>query len=107
MEWMYPRIGERIKALRKSRDLTQAHLAEKVGLSRTSIVNIEQGHQKVMIHVLYQLADVFGLPVADLIPAFNEASPMDQVKAGALEKDALAFFEQTVGKRLQEEGENP
>ena len=75
--------------------------AEEVGLTRTSIVNIEQGRQKVMIHTLYQLADVFGVPVTSLLPAFDETSPLTQVETGALQQDELALFKQTVGQRLQ------
>ena len=101
MEWMYPRIGRRIRNLRDTHNLTQAQLAEQVDLSRTSIVNIEQGRQKVMIHTLYRLADVFGVPVTSLLPAFDETSPLAQVETGALKQDELAFFEQTVGQRLQ------
>ncbi|WP_053961256.1 helix-turn-helix domain-containing protein [Sulfobacillus thermosulfidooxidans] len=101
MDWMYPRIGHRIRELRESHGLTQGQLAEQVNLTRTSIVNIEQGRQKVMIHTLYQLAMVFNVPVADLLPAFDESSPLVQVKTGVLQKDELAFFERTVGQRLQ------
>ena len=101
VDWMYPRIGHRIRELRESHGFTQSQLAGQVDLTRTSIVNIEQGRQKVMIHTLYQLAAVFNVQVAELLPAFDESSPLAQVKAGTLQEDELAFFERTVGQRLQ------
>jgi transcriptional regulator with XRE-family HTH domain len=81
--------------------MTQSELARCVGLTRTSIVNIEQGRQKVMLHTLYAIADVFGVPVANLLPALEESSPETQVAAGTMEQDALAFFERALAPRIE------
>jgi transcriptional regulator with XRE-family HTH domain len=48
--------------------MTQVAFAKAVGLSRTSITNIESGRQPVSLHTLYSMADILGLEVGDLLP---------------------------------------
>lgn len=101
MEWMYPRIGHRIRRARLRLQFTQAQLGQAVGLTRTSIANIELGRQKIMVHTLFQFAEVLHVSVAQLLPAYEEASPQDQVDAGVLAPDERAFYERAVQPRLE------
>lgn len=48
--------GERIKRLRTGRELTQEQLAEKINVSRTYIVKIENGLQIGPIEIAIELA---------------------------------------------------
>ncbi len=68
MDHLYIELGRRLREARKNQDLTQAALAERVGVSRTSITNVEQGNQHVPIHVLYQMARALGVPASSLLP---------------------------------------
>lgn len=52
-------LGQRISALRTSRGLTQAELAEKVGVGRTTVASWEQGIRGVKNSDLQKLADIF------------------------------------------------
>lgn len=61
MEQCYARLGERIRHLRQIAKLTQQDVADHVGLTRTSLVNIEQGRQRVMLHDIATFATVFKL----------------------------------------------
>ena len=54
-------IGTRINALRKERKLTQAVVAEAVGLERASLSMIERGHDRPGLQTLRALADFFGV----------------------------------------------
>jgi transcriptional regulator with XRE-family HTH domain len=63
----YDEVGRRISRARKGR-LTQAQLAERVALTRTSITNIEKGRQRIMLHTLAQIADALGVPTSELLP---------------------------------------
>lgn len=54
-------IGTRISALRKERKLTQAVVAEAVGLERASLSMIERGHDRPGLQTLRALADFFGV----------------------------------------------
>nr|WP_249137748.1 helix-turn-helix transcriptional regulator [Bradyrhizobium tropiciagri] len=68
-ESIYLEIGERIRVRRKANRLRQHELADRVGISRASLANMEVGRQKVLVHQLYAIAIALGLAPADLIPA--------------------------------------
>ena len=51
--------GARIKKLRLAIGLTQEQLAEKVGVSRTCIVKIENGAQSGSIELAVEFAELF------------------------------------------------
>jgi transcriptional regulator with XRE-family HTH domain len=65
----YCAIGERIRQWRLDRGMTQIDLADKVRLTRTSIVNIEAGRQRPLPHTLYLFAYALRVSVHDLLPA--------------------------------------
>lgn len=74
---LYMALGERIKRAREGHPagrMTQADLADAVGLERTSITNIEKGNQKIQLHTLYRLCEVLGLSLADSLPSVSEVS---------------------------------
>lgn len=48
--------------------MTQAHLADALGLSRPSVANIEKGRQPVQLHIVVRMAEVLGVEVGSLIP---------------------------------------
>ena len=47
IELIYKEFGKLLKKSRTAANLTQAGLAKRVGLSRTSITNIEKGRQHI------------------------------------------------------------
>lgn len=51
-------FGITLKAIRKSRKMTQEELAKKVGVDRTYISNLENGNKKPTDDLLFKLADV-------------------------------------------------
>ncbi|WP_028298918.1 helix-turn-helix domain-containing protein [Olivibacter sitiensis] len=53
-------IGELIKEERKSANLTQEQLAEKIGAKKSFISRIENGHSDIQLSTLYKLIE-FGL----------------------------------------------
>jgi transcriptional regulator with XRE-family HTH domain len=59
-------LGERIRALRKSRGLSLQLLSERSGLSIASISQIERGVSSPSMRSLRLVASAFGLPVAGL-----------------------------------------
>jgi transcriptional regulator with XRE-family HTH domain len=68
MELLYKEFGDRLRARRKAAKLTQSELAERVGLTRTSITNIEAGRQHVVLHQLFMLASKVGAEPHELLP---------------------------------------
>jgi transcriptional regulator with XRE-family HTH domain len=82
---LYKKFGQRLKSYRRAANLTQAQVAEHVGLTRTSITNIEYGRQHVMLHQLLLLASAVrvspaqllsdeGTTLEDLVPAHTLAT---------------------------------
>ena len=84
---LYAALGKRIRALRRQANLSQEDVAERVGLTRTSITNIERGRQQLQVHTLVAIAHTLGVRLDELLlyeeePAHgnNEAglSPAEQ-----------------------------
>ena len=55
-----------IRALRKARQLTQAELAEQMGVSRNTINSIEMGRYIPSLPLALALARFFGKPVEEV-----------------------------------------
>lgn len=62
----YQLLGARIRQLRQSK-LSQEQLAKAASLSRTSIVNIECGRQKLLLHNLFEIAKALNVAPSELL----------------------------------------
>lgn len=67
----YQKLGEAIKTARKTANCKQETLANHMGLTRISLVHIEQGKQKVQLHVLLEIAECLKVSLADLMPSLE------------------------------------
>ena len=68
------RVGERVRALRTDRGLTQRQLADRALVSRPSIANVEAGRQNVGLRQLCALADALGVAVTDLLAEVRDGA---------------------------------
>jgi len=75
-------INLRIKDLRKDKLLTQEDLADLLGISRQSVIAIENGRYLPSLSLAVQLAEVFSLNLGELIDEQNEK--ISQVASQAL-----------------------
>jgi DNA-binding XRE family transcriptional regulator len=64
----YQEFGRKLAVQRRAAKITQEALSKSVGLSRTSIVNIEKGRQPVQLHLVAKMASTLGVDTATLIP---------------------------------------
>jgi transcriptional regulator with XRE-family HTH domain len=62
-----PIIAARLRAARKSRDMTQAQLADEVSRTVEAISNIERGLSLPPLDLLQRVAEVLEVPLVDLI----------------------------------------
>ena len=61
------RVGKRLRKLRKQRGWTQIYLAERLGLDRSYLADIERGRRNVSIVNLEIIAKGFDLSLARLL----------------------------------------
>jgi len=69
---LYADFGQLVRKFRLQSKLTQDELGERVGLSRTSITNIELGRQKVLLHYLFLIAETLRVDVNLLLPTLPD-----------------------------------
>ena len=61
------RVSNRIRALRAAAgELTQAELADRIGVTRQTVNAIEQGKYSPSLEVAFQIAQVFGMGLDDV-----------------------------------------
>jgi len=58
-------LSNRLKELRARHDLTQQALAEKVGVSRQSIISIEKGRYSPSVDLALRIAGVLQVPLEE------------------------------------------
>lgn len=76
----YKEVGRLVQKSRKARGMTQEILASRIGLTRTSVTNIEQGQQKFLLHTLIDIAQALHIAPASLLPEIYETSE-EQINA--------------------------
>ena len=72
-------LGKFILEQRKKHNLTQGFLASKIGVSRPTYAQIEQGEHDITISEAKKLADVFGIDFNDFIKG-NVSSTVAEIK---------------------------
>lgn len=61
------KVTNRIKTLRFTHDeMTQAELARRVGVTRQTIIAIEQGRYSPSLEMAFEIAHVFGVSINDV-----------------------------------------
>ena len=99
----YRQLGESIRISRKRRKLSQAALARLVGLTRTSLTNIENGRQHPPLHTLCEIVQQLQVDFSELLPRILTAGGAVDVEALAGSQirgeNELAFIENAIGLR--------
>jgi transcriptional regulator with XRE-family HTH domain len=65
---VYQVVGSKIREQRVKLGLTQEELAAQVGLSRSSITNVEQGRQTILLHQFLEIAQALEISPQALFP---------------------------------------
>lgn len=69
---LYRQIGRALRQGRERQGFTQAELAARIGLQRSSIVNAEAGRQRLPLHTIYRLCQELRLEVIDVFPSLTD-----------------------------------
>jgi transcriptional regulator with XRE-family HTH domain len=70
VEPIYAEVGARIRHYRTLIGMNQESLGDLLEppMAKMTISQMETGRQRVMLHVLMQIADVLRVPITDLLP---------------------------------------
>jgi len=65
-------VGDRIRTLRKDRNLTQSELAASIGIQQSDLCRMENGEYKVSLETLFKILTIFQINIAEF---FHEEAP--------------------------------
>jgi transcriptional regulator with XRE-family HTH domain len=85
-------LGNRIKALRCAKNLTQEQIAEQIGVSRQKIARIESGANNITLDILSKLAEVLDVTVGDITKVLDE-TPVVTYRSGNEEGSSEKIFD--------------
>lgn len=74
-------LGDRIKALRSAKHLTQEQVADRIGVSRQKYARIESGVNNITLEILSRIAQVLDVTVGDITKVLDE-TPAVAYRAG-------------------------
>jgi transcriptional regulator with XRE-family HTH domain len=77
-------VGERVRNLRRERQLTQTELARQIGIQQSDLSRMEKGEYRVSLDVLFKLLRTFDLSLGEF---FGDASAREltAVESGLLQ----------------------
>src|SRR5262249_16270464 len=87
----YRKVGERIRARRKERGLSQEGLAKAIGLKRPSMSNIEKGRQNILLHTFCDIVESLDTTADALLPERTAAEPRTLPDLQAYSEGVRAF----------------
>ena len=65
-------VSNRIRALRFAHgEMTQAEMGRQIGMTRQTVIAIEQGRYSPSLETAFRIAQVFGVPLEDVFQ-YNE-----------------------------------
>lgn len=79
-------LGKFILEQRKKHNLTQEFLASKIGISRPTYVQIEQGERDLTITEARKLSDIFGIVFDDFVQGKESLSPKIELERQTMSK---------------------
>jgi transcriptional regulator with XRE-family HTH domain len=92
-------IGLKIKNFRENKKISQTELGDTVGLTRSSVANIESGRQKVQIDTLYNIAQTLEVEIQDLLPKLVELNTQFlDINYNNLQEDEIDWLKKVIFK---------
>lgn len=85
-------LNERLRELRKSRDVTQQELADYLKIGKTTISNYETGYSSPDNETLSELAKFFNVSVDYLLGRTDIKNPVDEITNTLKDDKELADF---------------
>ena len=109
-------VGQKIRQIRKSRHLTQAELASRIGVTQSDLSRMENGEYKVGLDTLFRILQVFELSMSHFFEESAAETPATSLEAAPFEdwaalpdeirrevREFIAFKKMQVEKARSEE----
>lgn len=111
MEWsekqidnFYSMVGGNIKEARVRKRVTQSDLGNELGLTRSSIANVEAGRQRAQLHNIVQIATALQVSIEWLVPTPDNGQNISMdVPDAPGQPDTTADFLAAVVRRAESE----
>lgn len=85
-------IGERIRRLRREKDISQEQLGKMLNVGKTTISNYETGYSSPDNETLKKLAEIFDCTTDYLLGLSNIRNPADEIAEAVKDDPELADF---------------
>ena len=82
-------VGPRLRDLRRRHGLTLAGLAEQTGINESTLSRLEGGTRKPTLEMLLPLAEVYAVPLDELVGALRTGDPRIHLKP--VVRDGMTF----------------
>ena len=89
---VYRVLGRKVRQMREVERMSQDSLAQHLGISRASMVNIEAGRQRAPLHLLWQIAEVLHSKLIEFIPTPDEVAV--RPNQGLLDREVIDQIEE-------------
>jgi transcriptional regulator with XRE-family HTH domain len=73
-------VGPRLRRLREQRGVTLTEVADRTGISKSTLSRLENGQRKPSLELLLPLAQAYGTPLDDLVGAPDVGDPRIRLK---------------------------
>ncbi|WP_076478814.1 helix-turn-helix domain-containing protein [Williamsia sterculiae] len=83
-------VGPRLRELRTRRGLTLADLAERTGINASTLSRLEGGARKPTLEMLLPLAEVYAIPLDELVGAPRTGDPRIHLKP--VSRDGMTYI---------------
>jgi len=74
-------IGNQIEVERISQEISQTNFAKELGMSRSSLCNVEKGVQTLPIYKLYTVASLLGKPIEFFLPNVDTDKEVEKLQS--------------------------
>ena len=74
-------VGPRLRRIRQVRELRLTEAAERAGMSKSTLSRLETGQRRPSLELLLPLAQLYGVPLDDLVGAPEVGDPRIRLKA--------------------------
>lgn len=109
IENFYTHVGEKLRSVRMAAGFSQDVLAQRVGLTRSSIANLEAGRQRVALHLFVAICQALDKDICEFLPEKPEphrspiSSSIEERLAGSPQSMQQFVYEAVARREISSE----